>query len=169
MRDSPSRARMKTSGGVKGTLALLTIAVSLLSTPAMADSESLSFRRTPSGEIEAVVSGLLTNECGFRFLAPTSVTIVGGSIAIVSPNIPPLPCFTPIVPPRPYEIVANLGLLPASSYAVTWTQGPTVLSAQLSPADLAPVAVPTLGQYALILTALALGWIGAGTVKRRRA
>ncbi len=157
---------MKTSRVIKRIAAAFSIALSLLSQYAMADSESLFFRQNPSGEIEAVVSGLRTNLCGFVFVPPTSIAIVGSSISIVSPNVPPPPCFIPITPPQPYEVVANLGVLSGASYSVTWTQG-VVLSAQLFPAALAARAVPTIGPYGLLLTAVLIGLLGAGMVNRR--
>ena len=151
---------------IKGTIALLSTPIFLLSLSAKADSESLHFRLNASAEIEAVVVGLLTNECGFRFLPATSITIVGGSISIDSPNVAPPPCFMPIVPPRPYEVIANLGVLPASSYSVTWTQGPSVLSAPLIPARLSATAVPVpiFGPFGLLLTAIFVGLFGAYAV-----
>jgi len=136
--------------------------------PASADSEVLSFRLTSTGEVEAVVSGLLSNECGYRFNASApSVTVTATTIAIVTPDIPPPPCFTPIVPPRPYEVAVNLGILPSPRYSATWTQGPFVLTALLTTAALAPRAVPTLGGSALFGMALLVLLAGAVHARRR--
>lgn len=148
---------------------LLTVALSLLSQSTMADNETLSFRRNSAGEIQAVVAGVLTNECGVRFGPPTSITIARDTITIISSYPPPPPCVVPIVPPRPYEAVANLGVLAGPSYSVTWTgPGLVVLSAQLSPASLIPTQVPTLGPYALTLMALCIGLAGVVMTSRHR-
>lgn len=135
---------------------------------ARADNEVLTFRQNASGQVEAVVSGLITNQCGFRFLPATSIAIGASTIAIASPDVAPLPCSTPIVPPQPYEVVAGLGGLVAPSYAVTWTQGTVVLAAQLTPAALSPPAIPTLGLPGLVLMALALAVAAGARVSKGR-
>lgn len=158
-----NRLGSKTSRVARCNAAAFSVALAVLSRCAMADGESLSFRLTPSGEVEAVVSGLRTNHCGFTFVPATSTAIVGSSISI---NVPPPPCNMPIVPPQPYEVVANLGVLAGASYTVTWTQG-VVLSAQLVPAWLLPRAIPALGTYGLMLTAVLIALLGAGMANRR--
>jgi hypothetical protein len=165
-RSTGSLGIMKASRVINGNAAAFCIALSLLSQSAVADSESLSFRLTSSGQVEAVVSGLRTNQCGFVFLPATSIAIVGNSISITSPNPPPPPCDMPIVPPQPYEVVANLGVLTEASYSVTWTKG-VVLSAQLVLASLGPQAVPALNTHGLVLIAMLIGLLGAGTIGRR--
>src|ERR1019366_3861855 len=73
-------------------------------------NESLAFRRTPSGTIEAVVYGLSDGPaCQTEFVPPNSVLVSGSTITITSPytaytcGIPP--------PPAPYQVAADLGVL----------------------------------------------------------
>ena len=97
----------------------------LLPLPAIAANEVLYFRLNPAGEVEAVVAGVLDDLCGaYRFLPPSSITVSGTTIAIVSPHVIPPPCSLP-VPPFGYEVIANLGVLTAPVYSVSWTRAPS--------------------------------------------
>ena len=133
------------------------------STSASAFDESLSFRRTSSGSIEAVVSGL-TDTCGFVFLSPAVATIQGSTISIISPDGSGL-CSIPIYPPRAYSVATDLGILPGESYQVVWSEavdnGTTLqLSATLTPAAItggAAMPAPALSWIGLAVLALMLG------------
>lgn len=143
------------------------------STIASASNESLSFRRTASGSIEAVVSGS-TDTCDRVFLGPAEVTIEGTSIAIASPD-GAVGCTIPIYPPRAYSVVADLGVLSSQSYHVVWSEAVDngtmlQLSADLNPAAVGggvqAVSAPTLSWWGLGLLTLALGVLA--TRQRRR-
>ena len=133
------------------------------STPALAVDESLSFRRTASGSIEAVVSGG-DNLCGEVFWPANQVTIEGGTITINSPERE-RDCSLPRDPPLPYSVTADLGTLPAQRYDVVWNQtlsvgGPLQVSGVLVPAAIggtAAMSAPTLSWWGLAVLALVLG------------
>ena len=63
----------------------------------------------------------------------------GNVITIVSEN-PGTSCFIP-VPPQPYEVVADLGPLPAGQYDVTWRKGAAVIGATFDSRGLVMPAV----------------------------
>jgi hypothetical protein len=143
----------------------------LASTIASAFNESLSFRRTASGSIEAVVSGM-TDLCGPVFYAPNEVSVEGATVAINSGDASvscPLPAS-----PRPYLVTADLGMLTGRSYQVVWSEnwsGTTLqISGELIPAALAgggqPVSAPALSWPGLGLLTLALGVLASR--QRRR-
>jgi hypothetical protein len=120
---------------------------------AWASNEILFFRLNNSGQVEAVVSGDFVLGCsGSPLPPPTSVTISGNSIVIVSPPPTPfgIPCLFPPPPATLYQVVANLGVLTGPSYNVTWG----ALSAVLVPASLTAVGIPTMNAYVLALMAV---------------
>ena len=138
------------------------ISLDFLSTSTSANNEVLSFRLNSSGQVEAVLTGV-GGVCGtFTIGPPTSVTITGTSISIVSP--PPFPLLCPIPigspPPPPYSVVANLGILTGATYTVTWGDPAPAWSAILTLANL-PAPIPTLGIHALVLMALTIFLVGA--------
>ncbi|MEO5561615.1 MAG: hypothetical protein ABIR10_18255 [Dokdonella sp.] len=134
-----------------------------VSASASATDESLSFRRTASGSIEAVVSGR-DNLCGEIFWPANQVTIEGGTITINSPE-QQRDCSLPRDPPLPYSVTADLGTLPAQRYDVVWNQtlsvgGPLHVSGVLVPAAIGgavAMSAPTLSWWGLALLALVLG------------
>lgn len=135
----------------------------LVSASASASNESLSFRSTPSGSIEAVVTGT-DGICDVVFLPTNQVTLEGATITITSPDglrNCPLPGA-----PRPYEVATDLGILHEQRYDVVWNQpvsgGMThQVSAVLVPAAIVGGAVampaPTLSWWGLALLTLVLG------------
>lgn len=135
----------------------------LASASASASNESLSFRRTPSGSIEAVVSGT-DSICDVIFLPPNQVTLEGETLTITSPDGGrdcPIPGG-----PSPYEIATDLGILLGERYVVVWNQpvaGDVTyqVSAVLVPSAIVGGAVamsaPTLSWWGLALLALVLG------------
>ena len=153
------------------TTASFLIGLSLAGQPAFALNEFLYFRLTPSGAIEAVVTGDDAGGCAFRFLTPTRVDITSNSVTIVSPLFPLNPCIPPGPPYPRYEVVANLGALQAPVYNVTWRQGPDILSAMLTPSALLPQGIPTLGTELLLATAFLVAFFGMRGTRRnsRRA
>jgi len=136
------------------------ISLDLLSTSTSANNEVLSFRLNISGEVEAVLTGV-GGVCGsYTIGSPTSITITGTSISIVSP--PPFPLLCPgSPPPPPYSVVANLGILTGATYTVTWSAPTPAWSAILTLASLVPNPIPTLGIHALVLMALTIFLVGA--------
>lgn len=135
----------------------------LASASASASNESLSFRSTPSGSIEAIVSGT-DSICDVIFLPSIQVTLEGETLTITSPDglrFCPIPGA-----PRPYEVATDLGILRAQRYVVVWNQpidgGVThQVSAILVPSAIVGGAVamsaPTLSWWGLAALALALG------------
>ena len=148
--------------------ALFVAVLSTATRPALALNEALFFRLSPAGTIEAVVAGDDAGPCAFKFRPPTSVVVTGSSIAITTPNFPLLPCLPPPPPHPRYEVVANLGALPAPLYSVSWTMGITVLSSSLSPGSLLPQGIPTLSSWGLLALALAVVMLGVRRVQRVR-
>ncbi|HET6546646.1 MAG TPA: hypothetical protein VFG55_07875 [Rhodanobacteraceae bacterium] len=137
-----------------------------VSTHAYALDEILSFRSSPLGGVEAVVSGLSDGpNCAPEFLPPASVQIEETSISIVSPE-PPSGCFIPL-PAEPYQIVAELGPLPGPRYDVTWTQDPLQVSGVLIPGDLASIYFPLPALSLWFLALLGFSFCVAGTIHLR--
>lgn len=88
---------------------------------AHASEESLTFRRGTDGRYLAVIDGISDGPgCVPEYLPPESVDVVGDAITAISPE-DATGCFLPLAP-RPYEVVADLGLLFEAHYDVTWTQ-----------------------------------------------
>lgn len=133
----------------------------LASTTAWAYDESLSFRRSASGSIEAVVSGLDLG-CAVVFAPPNQVTLQGSVYTVSAPEITVSDCFLPNGP-GPYSVTADLGLPHGQRYDVVWNQptdsGSLQLTAVLVPANVvgaAPVSLPTLSLWALSALAFLL-------------
>jgi hypothetical protein len=127
-----------------------------ISSPSFAVNDSLSFHQAPSGHILAVATGDAVPGCTTAFaLAPSSITISGNNIAIVSPAVNNPNCFLP--PPfQPYQTTADLGVLTLAAYDVTWTAGPFVLFGELLPTALTMVSLPTLSHAALVVLLLSI-------------
>ncbi|HEX4332265.1 MAG TPA: hypothetical protein VH040_09010, partial [Usitatibacter sp.] len=121
---------------------------------ALAYQESLSFRLNSGGDVEAVISGI-TDYCGLQFVGPSAITRTGNDIEISSPDTE-YPCF--VAPPfSAYQVVANLGPLDsASTYHVTWSEGPAMLAGQVSPGMLPPAS--TINYTALWWVSAESGW-----------
>jgi hypothetical protein len=133
----------------------ITLLLMLPSASLFAYSETLSFRRTPSGTIEAVVSGYNDGPfCETEFVPPTSISISGTTISIESPYTAYF-CGLPFTPSR-YSVTADLGALTGGPYQVTWTEGPLSVSGTLVPDSLVPISIPTLSTFALTVLALVL-------------
>ncbi|WP_239255464.1 hypothetical protein [Candidatus Nitrotoga sp. M5] len=102
------------------TVIALSVMLLLLSPRAIASSEHLDI--SPSQPIAgqpvlAVLSGVSGSNC--RFINPPVITRVGNQIDLTStPFISTLGCLTVL---SPYTETANLGLLPAGTYVVTWS------------------------------------------------
>jgi hypothetical protein len=137
-----------------------------------ANNETLSFRYTAQGTIEAVVSESRIY-CKYNFFEPSnSVSINGNIIAITSQPYGSYACF-PLELPGRYEVVANLGKLNASVYQVTWSQplfsgGALMISASLVPSSLMPVSIPTLSWPSLIALAMQIAMITVWFTRRKR-
>jgi hypothetical protein len=141
---------------------------------AQASEEILTFRQSPGGGIEAVVSGLDDGPgCAPEFVAPSSVVVEGTAITITSSNNEVL-CTLPQTP-VPYEVVADLGLLTGDRYDVTWEQNSMVLTAVLVPSAVvggpaAPVPMLSLpGILALLLSVITLAVVFGANLARSRS
>jgi len=129
---------------------------------ALATDESLSFRRTASGSIEALVSGITTG-CEYVFLPPNEVAVEGATLTITSPGVSGM-CYLPH-PPTRYSVTADLGILQAQRYQVVWNQPVEVgealqLSAVLLPAAIVgggAISAPTMSWWGLSVLTLVLG------------
>jgi hypothetical protein len=153
---------------------LLASALFLLGSTAQASEEILSFRQSSAGGIEAVVSGRNDGPgCAPEFVPPSSVVVNDAVVTITSPDIADS-CTLPL-PPVPYEVVADLGVLIGDRYDVTWEQGPLSVSAVLVPAAVvggpaAPVPMLSLpGILALLLSVIAFAMVFGANVVRRRS
>ncbi len=124
--------------------------------PAHALDEALSFRRSPLGGFEAVVSGRSDGPgCELEFLPPASVQVDGTSISITSP-FDDRGCFLPMAP-VPYQVVAELGVLAAPSYDVTWTQNSLQLSGTLVTGSVGgAVSLPAISSWYMAILVLSL-------------
>jgi hypothetical protein len=159
------------------TLVLLLLAC--ISTSAFAFNEALTFRLNAQGQVEAVVTGLTggfgcEGQVGSVFDPPTSVTVTGNSILIVSQAIIYGGCTIPRSPPLTYSQVANLGNLTGIAYQVTWNEGAQTppflsLSALLNVSDFYPGATPALSWWMTILLMLSLLGISIAALRRRSA
>ncbi len=121
---------------------------------AHAYDESLSFRLGLTGDVLAVASGT-TDTCSLYFHEPDTVTRSAEAISIASD--PVIYCLLP-TSPFPYEVVANLGPLPAGRYEVTWRQGVASVTATLDTRTLVAPTVARIqgGDQQLALAAFAL-------------
>jgi hypothetical protein len=128
----------------------------------LADFETLSVRSDSQGNWQAVISGLLTNACGFQFYPPNSIVKTDSSFVITSTNAFPQ-CYVPWIPPVPYETVAPLGRLPIGNYFVLWTVGGFGKSTSFS---VLPTPVPTLSRLSLMLTIVVLAICGLHLTRR---
>ena len=157
-----------TSDIVKKQLTWLTTMFIFLFTASEASGydETLSFRLTQTGTIEAVVSGVVHGFCDTgRWSEPTSITLTDNNIAIVS-YVGEL-CGLP-GPNVPYQVVANLGQLTLPLYGVTWSAGSATLTALLQPSVLAlAISVPTMTEIGLILTAALIVMLATKAIRRR--
>lgn len=148
--------------------AVLALVLSALPYASFAFNESLSFRRTPNGTIEAVVSGLSDGPaCETEFVPPNSLVVTGNVITINSPYIG-YACPIPF-PRSPYAIAVDLGALEGGPYQVTWTEGPLVVSGTLIPDSLpAPVGIPVSTPAAMVVMVLAIFLVSAGRLRKRQ-
>jgi hypothetical protein len=88
---------------------------------AHASDESLTFRKSSDGRFLAAIDGISDGPgCAPEYQPPASVEDVDGSITVTSPE-DALGCFIPL-DHRPYEVLADLGVLMGDRYDVTWTQ-----------------------------------------------
>lgn len=89
-----------------------------VSASASAFDESLSFRRTSSGSIEAIVSGFNIG-CAYVFLPPNQIAHQGTTVTIAAPTAIVRNCTIP-TSYDPYNVTADLGILQGQSYDVVW-------------------------------------------------
>ena len=83
--------------------------------------ESLTFRRAADGRFLAAIDGYSDGPgCAPQFLPAASIEIIDDAITISSPADEG-GCFIPRGQ-RPYEVLADLGMLSGARYDVTWTQ-----------------------------------------------
>jgi hypothetical protein len=88
---------------------------------AHASDESLTFRKASDGRFVAAIDGISDGSgCAPEYQPVASVDVADGVIAIDSPE-DALGCFIPMTP-RPYEVLADLGVLSGDRYDVVWSQ-----------------------------------------------
>ena len=152
---------MRSLSGVLGIQCVF-LGCLLASASVSASNESLSFKRTASGSIEAVVSGI-TDGCPPVFLPPNAIAVDGATVTITS-SVESWLCFLPQAPVS-YIVTGDLGILANQSYQVVWNQpfdagAPLQLSGVLLPAAIVGgtvVAAPALSWWGLAVLGLALG------------
>ena len=164
-----ARRRLSVTFANLAVLALLL----LVSMPASAFNESLTFRRSANGSFQAVVSGLSDGpSCETEFVPPSDVQIAAATITITSPY-ESYACSIPQTA-TPYQVMADLGPLSGASYEVTWTEGELQLTGVLVPAALGTVfGAPTLTSWSLaalvmLLAAFALHRSRRKLIRQRR-
>lgn len=136
--------------------AFLILFSAALSQYALGADEVLSDRVGVDGQVEAVVSGVLNDECAPRVNSPESVTSTGTEFSVVSSDKPLPPCVIPLDPPQPYEVVADLGVLEPGSYSVSWVQPGFFSSSIEFSVPQAPVGVPSTSWFSLVALVVAL-------------
>ena len=141
---------------MKAKLVVLVLLLAGLSQSAIGADEVLSVRIGTDGTVNAVVAGVLNGECDPRVILPEAVTSVGTAFSVTSQNTPPPPCAIPIVPPRPYESVATLGVLGPGTYSVSWVQSGFFSSTINFSVPAAPMVIPSVSLLSLIALIVAL-------------
>ena len=150
---------------LKSTFCIAAVALLFSFSPnAAAVDEQLSVRFAGGGQVQAVVAGWIDNLCGAVIFPPQEITRTGMHILVESPDIIPLPCDIPIVPPEPYEVTADPGVLEPGNYTMTWRQGQQwedTIAFGVAPIRAAQVpATGWLAGFALALSLLALALRG---------
>lgn len=149
----------------------LSVMLLLLSPRAIAGSEHLDFSplQPIAGQpVLAVLSGVLT---ACTFVTPPVITRVGNQINLTSTLISPSP---PVVCPAvlgPYTVTANLGLLPAGTYVVTWSVNPSANSVTPQTRTLIitnPSPIPASSTASLALAAASILAIGMASLRAAR-
>jgi hypothetical protein len=161
---------MKRVPGVhlRGLAPLLGVVFALGAGSVQAASESLGVTQAADSTITVTLAG--TRDCSGSpdVLAPTTVSVLGTSVSIISPLGPVLGVICPAGSPIfVYSRSANLGVLANGNYAVAWSFVPPAMPAQSTSFAIAggalvmpPVpGVPSLSLPAeALLAALVLGF-----------
>ncbi len=147
----------------------LSVMLLLLSPRAIAFSEHLDFsppQPIVGQPVLAVLSGELT--CTTH-INPPVITRAGNQINLSSTLFfSPLPCPTVLLP---YTRTANLGLLPAGTYVVTWSVNPSVNSVTPQTRTLIvtnPSPIPASSTASLALAAASILAIGMASLRVAR-
>ena len=151
---------------------VLSVMLLLLSPRAIASSEHLDF--SPSQPIAgqpviAVLSGISGSSC--RFINPPVITRVGNQIDLTSTpfvSSSSLSCLTVL---SPYTATANLGLLPAGTYVVTWSVNPSINSFTPQTRTLIvtnPSPIPASSTASLALAAVSILAIAMASLRAAR-
>ena len=145
----------------------LSLMLLLLSPTAIAYSENLNF--SPQQPIAgqpalAVLSGISGSSC--PLINPPVITRVGNQIDLTStPLFSTLGCLAVL---SPYTMTANLGLLPAGTYVVTWSVNPSVNAFTPQTRTLIvtnPSPIPASSTASLALAAASILAIGMASLR----
>ena len=151
----------------------LSVILLLLSPRAIAFSERLDFSppQPIAGQpVLAVLSGELTCE----YINPPVITRVGNQInltsILISPfDVLPHPVCASVL--QPYTVTANLGLLAAGTYVVTWSVNPSVNSVTPQTRTLIvtnPSPIPASSTASLALAAASILAIAMASLRAAR-
>lgn len=150
----------------------LSVMLLLLSSRAIAYSEHLDFSppQPIAGQpVLAVLSGISGSSC--PLINPPVITRVGNQIDLTSTpfvSSSSLSCLTVL---SPYTATANLGLLPAGTYVVTWSVNPSVnaFTPQTRPLIVTnPSPIPASSTASLALAAASILAIGMAFLRTAR-
>lgn len=144
----------------------LSLMLLLLSPTAIAYSENLNF--SPQQPIAgqptlAVLSGISGSSC--PLINPPVITRVGNQIDLTSTPFSTLGCLAVL---SPYTMTANLGLLPAGTYVVTWSVNPSVNAFTPQTRTLIvtnPSPIPASSTASLALAAASILAIGMASLR----
>ena len=121
--------------------------------PGAAEPSPPSF--TVSGLVQSVVSGLRVDRCAPQVVQPTSISVAAGQVSVEGPFLTWPPCVLPIVPPQPYSVVAEVGMLPPGEYSLSWTQGDWFSSPARFVVPSAARSIPSTSTLSVLILALA--------------
>lgn len=147
----------------------LSLMLLLLSPKAIASSENLDFS-PPQPIAGQPVLAVLSGEHTCTSVGPPVITRVGNQINLISPLIFSFGVCTAVL--RPYTVTANLGLLPADTYVVTWSvvdpSNNPVISQTRTLIVTNPSPIPASSTASLALAAASILAIGMAFLRAAR-
>lgn len=152
----------------------LSVMLLLLSSRAIASSEHLDFSppQPIAGQpVLAVLSGISGSSC--PLINPPVITRVGNQIDLTSTPFVPTLSLSCLSVLSPYTATANLGLIPAGTYVVTWSGNPvnafTPQTRTLIVTNPSPIPASSTASLALAAASiLAIGMASLRTASNRR-
>jgi len=143
---------------VRPLLLISLLGAFLISGLAHATSHVLTVRQLPNSAYEAVINYDSSDFCDPTVNSASSIQIVGFEVLIESPPLNAITCITPVPPTIFYEKTANIGVLAAGNYTVSWVQPesfslttPFIASGSASQA---PSAIPSSSPWSILLLVL---------------